>query len=72
MKKIINSSAKHWGLVLGEVFIIFGAVIIGKYVLEKINLSLGSLLIALPAIFIGLVMKSYFDVKIEKKDDKKL
>ena len=67
MEKIINSSAKHWGLVLGEIFIIFGAVIIGKYILEKISLNLTTLLIALPAIFIGLIMKSYFNVPAYKK-----
>ena len=65
MKKIIYSSKNHWGLALGEIFIIFGAVLIGEYALKIMNINTFSLLIALPAIFIGLVVRSYFNTSIK-------
>lgn len=61
MKRIINSSKEHWGFVLSEVFIIFGAVVIGEYSLRVIGSNLFSLFIALPAIFIGFAVRSYFN-----------
>jgi len=66
MKKIIHSSKNHWGLAFGEIFIIFGAVVIGEYALRIININTLSLVVALPAIFIGLAVRSYFSTSIKK------
>ena len=66
MKKVINKSKDHWGLALGEIFIIFGAVIIGEYALRIININALSLIVALPAIFIGLAVRSYFNTSMKK------
>ena len=60
MKKIINSSTKHGGLVLAEVLIVLGAVLIGEYAIRVVGIGSFSLFIALPAIFIGLIVRSYF------------
>ena len=66
MKRVIQSSKNHWGLALGEIFIIFGAVVIGEYALRIININTLSLVIALPAIFIGLAVRSYFSTSMKK------
>ena len=66
MKKVIHSPKNHWGLALGEIFIIFGAIIIGEYALRIININTFSLIIALPAIFIGLAVRSYFNTSMKK------
>ena len=68
MKRIINSSKQHWGLVLSEIFIIVGAVIIGEYSLNVIGMNIFSLSIALPAIFIGFAVRSYFNSVNEKRN----
>lgn len=68
MKRIIDSSRQHWGLVLSEVFIIFGAVIIGEYSLRVIGMNLFSLFVALPAIFIGFAVRSYFNSVNERRN----
>ena len=68
MKKIIQSSKNHWGLALGEIFIIFGAVIIGEYALRIININTLTVFIALPAIFIGLAVRSYFSTSMKKQN----
>ena len=68
MKRIIDSSKQHWGFVLSEVFIIFGAVIIGEYALRVIGMNLFSLFVALPAIFIGFAVRSYFDSVNERRN----
>lgn len=67
MKKMIHSSKNHWGLALGEVFIILGAVIIGEYSLKVLGITVFSLFVALPAIFVGLVIRSYFNTSARKK-----
>ena len=63
-RKIVH----HWGLVLGEILVIASAVIIGENVLSYIGINLFSLLIALPAIFIGLAMRYYFTPLVKKQD----
>lgn len=63
-RKIVH----HWGLVFGEILVIASAVIIGENVLSYIGINLFSLLIALPAIFIGLAMRYYFTPLIKKQD----
>ena len=68
MRKVIHTSKNHWGLALGEIFIIFGAVIIGEYALRIININTLSLFIALPAIFIGLAVRSYFSTSMKKQN----
>ena len=68
MKRIINSSKQHWGLVLSEVFIIVGAVIIGEYSLRVIGMNIFSLFVAIPAIFIGFAVRSYFNSVNEKRN----
>ena len=68
MKRIINSSKQHWGLVLSEVFIIFGAVIIGEYALRVIGMNIFSLFVAIPAIFIGFAARSYFNSVNERRN----
>tara|TARA_Y100000034_G_C6785067_1_gene351135 strand:+ start:90 stop:299 length:210 start_codon:yes stop_codon:yes gene_type:complete len=60
MKKVIDSSTRHSGLVLAEVLIILGAVLVGEYALSIVGMSYLALFIALPAIFIGLLVRSYF------------
>ena len=69
MKRIINSSTKHSGLVLAEVLIILGAVLIGEYAIKIIGMNLSSLLIALPLIFFGLIMRTYFNQSNKKRDE---
>ena len=71
MRKVIHTSKNHWGLALGEIFIIFGAVVIGEYALRIININALSLVIALPAIFIGLAVRSYFSTSMKKGEEKK-
>ena len=66
MKKVLQSSKDHWGLALGEIFIIFGAVVIGEYALRIVNINTFSLIVALPAIFIGLAVRSYFSTSMKK------
>jgi len=61
MKRIVKSSKEHWGLVIGEVFVVAGAVIVGEYALRVVGMNALSLLIAIPAIFIGLAVRSYFN-----------
>jgi len=68
MKRIIDSSRQHWGLVLSEVFIIFGAVVIGEYSLRVIGMNVFSLFVALPAIFIGFAVRSYFNSVNERRN----
>lgn len=68
MKRIIHSSKQHWGLVLSEVFIISGAVIIGEYALRVIGMNIFSLFVALPAIFIGFAVRSYFNSVNERRN----
>lgn len=68
MKRIINSSKQHWGLVLSEVFIISGAVIIGEYALRVIGMNIFSLFVAIPAIFIGFAVRSYFNSVNERRN----
>lgn len=70
MKKIINSSKEHSGLVLAEVLIILGAVLVGEYSIRVIGISSFSLFIALPAILIGLIMRSYFTPTVKKNNEK--
>ena len=68
MKRIINSSKQHWGFVLSEIFIIFGAVIFGEYFLRVIGTSILSLFVALPAIFIGLAVRAHFNSVNERRN----
>lgn len=68
MKRIIDSSKQHWGLVLSEVFIIFGAVIIGEYALKVIGMNIFSLFVALPAIFIGFAVRAHFNSVNERRN----
>ena len=68
MKRIIDSSKQHWGFVLSEVFIIFGAVIIGEYALRVIGMNIFSLFVAVPAIFIGFAVRSYFNSVNERRN----
>lgn len=67
MKKIIDSSTKHSGLVLAEVLIVLGAVLIGEYAIRVIGIGSFSLFIALPLIFLGLMIRSYFSTLTKKK-----
>jgi|TARA_Y100000034_G_C6765441_1_gene341177 hypothetical protein len=69
MKKIINLSKKHGGLVFGEVLVVAGAVVVGDYALRAVsNMNLRALFVALPLIFLGLVMRTYFNQSNKKKD----
>lgn len=68
MKRIINSSKQHWGFVLSEMFIIFGAVIFGEYALRVIGTSIFSLFVALPAIFIGFAVRAHFNSVNERRN----
>jgi len=60
MKKIIDLSKRHWGLVFSEILIVFGAVVIGEYFLIAVGINLFTLFTALPVIFIGFAVRSYF------------
>lgn len=60
-------SKKHWGLVFSEVLIVFGAVVVGEYFLRVVGINLFTLFIALPAIFIGFAVRSYFTSSSKKK-----
>ena len=51
---------------MGEILVIAGAVIIGEYTLRIIGLNVLSLLIAIPAIFIGLAVRNYFNASGKK------
>jgi len=70
MKRIIDLSKRHWGLVFSEILIVFGAVVVGEYFLIVVGVNLLTLLIALPTIFIGFMVRSYFtsQSKMKKKD----
>ena len=63
MKRIIKSSKKHWQIISSEVMIVFGAVILGDYSLNKFGINLFSLFIAFPALLAGLVIRSYVNRK---------
>ena len=60
MKKIIDLSKRHWGLVFSEILIVFGAVVIGEYFLIVVGINIFTLFTALPIIFIGFAVRSYF------------
>jgi len=67
MEKIINLSKRHWGLVFSEILIVFGAVVIGEYFLIVVGINLFTLFIALPLIFIGFAVRSYFTSSSKRK-----
>lgn len=67
MKKIIDLSKRHWGLVFSEILIVFGAVVIGEYFLVVVGISSFTLFIALPVIFIGFAVRSYFTSPNKKR-----
>jgi len=67
MKKIIDLSKQHWGLVFSEILIVFGAVVIGEYFLIEVGINLFTLFIALPVIFIGFAVRSYFTSSNKRK-----
>ena len=66
---MIYSSKKHGGLVLAEVLIILGAVLIGESAIKLIGVSNFSFFIALPAILIGLVVRSHFSTIAGKNSE---
>ena len=67
MKKIIDLSKRHWGLVFSEILIVFGAVVIGEYFLVVVGINIFTLFTALPVIFIGFAVRSYFTSPNKKK-----
>ena len=64
---MIDLSKRHWGLAFSEILIVFGAVVIGEYFLVVVGISSFTLFIALPVIFIGFAVRSYFTSPNKKK-----
>lgn len=67
MKRIIKSSQKHWEIISSEVLIVFGAVILGEYFLDNFGINLLTLLIAFPALLMGLIIRSYVNKKYNSR-----